>query len=353
MLLRMIGAGFACVLVASCANPAGPDTPLTGDPMADAVASARGFSGHVMVARGDDVVFDRVFGEAEPGRAMTTNELWRWASVTKQVVAVAVADAASEGTFELDTPVSAILPRAPAGITVRNLLQHTSGLADPFDLPSGQLAKIMASDADPADLCLSAVSGPPGERFNYNNCDFIVLGALLEAVDGGTWLESLEARVFGPAGMTGVYLDNPGQAETVAPPGGPDARGLSLTAYGASGALYGTPQALLDFDRALLEGRLLAPSARDALWDGDPSLGYVALGQWSFSASLEGCEGAVAIVERRGDIGGIQARNILLPGHDISVIVFTNTPSFDFGEIWTGSGFSHGLLSAAACKSAL
>jgi len=248
--------------------------------------------------------------------------------------------------------VSEILPRAPAGITVRNLLQHTSGLADPFDLPGAQLAEIMASGADPAQLCLSALSGPPGERFNYNNCDFVVLGALLEAVDGGSWMESLETRVFAPAAMTGVYFDDPGQGETVSPPRGRDMQGLSLADYGASGALYGTPQALLTFDRALLEGRLLDAEARAALWDGDPRLGYVALGQWSFATPLEGCDGAITIVERRGDIGGIQARNILLPDRDLSVIVFTNTPGFDFGEVWTGTGFAHNLLSAAACTPA-
>lgn len=345
----IFGPALACALIAACTNEAIPDTPLTGDPITNAIVMQPEFSGHVMVARGDAVVFDQAFGEAEPGRAMTTAEHWRWASLTKQLVAVAIVDAAGEGAFDLDTTVSDILPNAPQQVTIRNLLQHTSGLADPFDLPASQLADIMASGADPAALCLSAESQAPGQRFNYNNCDFIVLGAILEAIDGSSWLESLQARVFEPAQMDDIYFDDQSQGETVATSRGSLADGLSLADYGASGGLYGTPQALLAFDRALLDGRLLSREERDVLWDGDPRLGYVALGQWSFSAALDGCEGAVAIVERRGDIGGIQARNILLPDRDLSVIIFTNAPGFVFGEVWTGSGFAHDLLSAAAC----
>ncbi|MEO0786064.1 MAG: hypothetical protein AAFY10_10225 [Pseudomonadota bacterium] len=121
--------------------------------------------------------------------------------------------------------------------------------------------------------------------------------------------------------------------------------------YGASGALYGPARSLLAFDRALLEGELLTDDARATLWTGMPEFGFVALGQWSFSAPLEGCDGAVRIIERRGDVGSIQARNILLPDQDLSVIVFTTNARFDFGAIWTGSGFSHDLLRAAACPS--
>ena len=148
--------------------------------------------------------------------------------------------------------------------------------------------------------------------------------------------------------MTDVYFNSPDQVETVADPA-PTSAVAPIAQYGAAGGLYGTPQSLVAFNSALLDGRLLSDEARAALWDGNPKLGFVALGQWSFSAPLAGCSETVAIVERRGEIGGIQARNILLPEVDLSVIVFTNSPGLDFGEIWMGQGFAHDLLSAAAC----
>lgn len=58
---------------------------------------------------------------------------------------------------------------------------------------------------------------------------------------------------------------------------------------------------------------------------------------------------AVDLVERRGYGGDIQARNIIAPGHGVSVVMFSNQAAFDFGEIWQGQGFSHDVLAAALC----
>jgi D-alanyl-D-alanine carboxypeptidase len=60
----------------------------------------------------------------------------------------------------------------------------------------------------------------------------------------------------------------------------------------------------------------------------------------------------LALVERRGDVGGIQVRNIIAPDAGVAVLVFTNNAEFDFGEIWQGQGFSHDLLAAALCGAA-
>jgi hypothetical protein len=55
-------------------------------------------------------------------------------------------------------------------------------------------------------------------------------------------------------------------------------------------------------------------------------------------------------VERRGDLGGIQVRNILAPGLGRAMAVFTNDATVDFGEIWQGQGLTYDLLSAALCE---
>ena len=85
------------------------------------------------------------------------------------------------------------------------------------------------------------------------------------------------------------------------------------------------------------------------MWTGEPRLGYVALGAWSFPAPLAGCNKPVELVERRGAIGGVQVRNVLAPAIGRALIVFTNSEAVDFGEVWQGKGLSHALLSAAFC----
>ena len=92
--------------------------------------------------------------------------------------------------------------------------------------------------------------------------------------------------------------------------------------------------------------------ACEQLWAGEPRWGYAALGAWAYPAQPAGCSAPVTVVERRGNVGGIQARNLLVPARGLSLIAFTNAADFDFGEVWQGQGFTHDLLAAALCPAA-
>ncbi len=132
--------------------------------------------------------------------------------------------------------------------------------------------------------------------------------------------------------------------------GGKTEGAYRLDTFGTPASLYGSPDDLWWFDRALMMGRVLPGAQRDQMGDGQPQLGYVALGQWVFSAPLKGCAAPVRIVERRGAIGGVEARNFILPDSDAVVIAFTDRSGFDLGEVWQGKGLSCNLLSVAACQ---
>ena len=182
---------------------------------------------------------------------------------------------------------------------------------------------------------------------SYNNCDYIVLGAMLERVTDSS-LDLLLAQGIGlEAGWinTGFLQDDsdrPFAART-------EEVARNIAGYGASGALVGPLDDMLAFDRALMDGRLLGEAALGRLWYGDPADGYMALGQWVFDAPLQGCGAPVRIVERRGAIGDYQVRNIMLAGRQIAIALATDQPQFDFGEIWTGEGVLHDMLSHAVC----
>jgi CubicO group peptidase (beta-lactamase class C family) len=104
--------------------------------------------------------------------------VFRWASVTKLVTALAVLDAVEDGVIDLDETAG------PPGATVRHLLAHASGL--PFE---GE-----------------AVLARPGTRRIYSNPGFDILGALLAERDGVAIGAALDRRVLGPLGMTGTRL---------------------------------------------------------------------------------------------------------------------------------------------------
>lgn len=115
--------------------------------------------------------------------------LWPWASVTKQVMAVAVMQQVEKGKLDLDAAADKYLPalagdaQAP---TIRQLLQHQSGLRNPDDTPEDAtgIPDFYTTGPSGIDFCLKDRTAPSENGWRYNNCDFIVLGAVLESVTG-------------------------------------------------------------------------------------------------------------------------------------------------------------------------
>lgn len=290
----------------------------------------------------------------EPGRGGPDGLTWRWASVTKQIVAILMMREVERATIDLDKPVAIYLPAfrsANAGTaTIRNLLQHRGGLPNPNADDGAFYNADFTGSRDPVTgFCAGPVSGAPGGDWAYNNCDYMVLGAVLEAVTGLAWDKLFMRDIAGPLGFkfAGAY---PGEQFTrwgfIDGAREPE---VDLSVYGASAGLYGEPKDILAIDIALMSGELLGPEALADMWKGDPALGYMALGQWVFTVPLKGCTAPVRIVERRGDIGAVEVRNFILPDKQMAVVAFSQVKPFEFGEVWQGSGFSHDLLSAAVC----
>jgi D-alanyl-D-alanine carboxypeptidase len=332
----------------------------------NAVVEAAGFDGDIAVSDDPEVTLEiaprYTFTGAlpEPWRGWPDGLTWRWASVTKQMVAILVMQQVEQGTLALDEPIATYLPDFASAnantATIRHLLQHRAGLPNPesSDDGSGNQYAFYEPDfqgsRDPlTGFCAGPVLGEPGGEWTYNNCDYIVLGAVLEAVTGLSWDALFKRDIAEPLKLEfiGAY---PGEQYTrwgfLGEEREPE-RDLSI--YGASAGLYGEVDALIKIDAALMRGDLLGKEALAQMWDGDPALGFMALGQWVFTVPLQGCADPVRIVERRGDIGAVQVRNFILPDKDIAVAAFSQRKPFEFGEVWMGQGFSYDLLSAAAC----
>jgi CubicO group peptidase (beta-lactamase class C family) len=363
--------------------PLTPDQKLRSERFAQ-LANAAGdkmkgarFSGEIAMAfsmRDDSKFFtSTAMAQDADGNRRRTGLPWRWASVTKQVIAVMIMQEVARGTVALDAPVARYLPgfRSPnAGrITVRQLLRHQTGLPNPDDTPADAqgvpsfYTSGFAGSKDPlTGYCAGPIKGEPGAAWSYNNCDYMVAGALLEAVTGQSWqslLDQRKRRRFSE--IDSVAPRDPligiGALASAVPvpeswPGyvaGKPEPALDISSFGAAGALYGTTFDLVAFDILLANGLLLPPEARDELWDGLPELGYMALGQWSFEAPLKGCDAPVRIIERRGGIGGIEVRNFILPESHMAIAMFTDRDEFEFGDVWQAAGFSYEMLSLAAC----
>lgn len=322
-----------------------------------AAAARKGdFHGHLIVA-------DATASHGEDVGNSTGPKLWRWASVSKQIIATLVMQEVDRGTLTLDTPVKTYAPNLKVAnadkVTLRQLLQHTSGLPNVEDGPMNTAGTTLAlfDRSTPAPgpgidaICRGPAKAEPGARFEYNDCDTEVAGAVLEAVTGLPLARLLSERLFLPLGMAGARLLKPGEdagRPRLLPDGTSDGY-IDVGRFGAAGAIAGPPMALARFDQALLAGTLLSPASRAEMWKGEPKLGFAALGQWVYTVPLAGCAEPVELVERRGSIGGIEIRNVIAPAKGRIVIAFADRPA-DFGEPWQGKGLTYDLLSAALCK---
>lgn len=294
--------------------------------------------------------YSGVFGLTKAGQVETAataghtpDEVWRWASVSKMVTAILVFQQIDDGTMGLDAPVAIYLPGPSVPnadrITVRQLLAHRSGLAAQSDLPGGRPGNLL-------QYC-QGTAAEPGSTFFYNNCDTIVLGAALEAVTGQSYLDLVNSRIGTPLGLRLGLPDEP-RVEAVMQDGSAEPP-VWPSGFGAAGGLYGTVSDLLAIDAALIGGRLISAASLATMLTGDPAFGYAALSVWSYSPNLGACLGQTRLVERYGEIGGVQVRNFLLPDKGLALAIYSNNRATDFGDVWRGEGLSIDLIRAAAC----
>ena len=170
----------------------------------------------VVVASSDEVFTERGFGLADraSGTAMTPDTLCNWFSMTKLVTATAVVQLAERGALDLDAPVvryyepfCAMRPSSRAQqATVRHLLSHSAGVANPFPLRWVHLANETGPSA--AELVERLVSKhrrlrfDPGTKAAYTNLGYLVLGEVVTRAAAQPFSEYVRANVLAPLGMT-------------------------------------------------------------------------------------------------------------------------------------------------------
>lgn len=323
-------------------------------------AEAAKFDGAILVGEADGQ-YRILTPSASSALAEAT---WRWASITKQLAAVIAMQEVAKGALDLDAPVTRYWPewKAPEGakIRIRDLLLHNSGLPQPDTTPpdaDGVPSFYRASAARPeeaaADFCAGPARTAAPAKFDYNNCDTIVLAEVLRRTTGRDFAALLRDRLAAPLGMKSLGLYPLGGLPGHVLPTGEYADLdplLNMGVYGASGGAYGTIADLWRFDHALLKGDLLPEPARAAMWHSERSNGFYGFQQWIFPAKLAGCDGETQVVERQGQIAGFEHRNYLLPASGRAVIFFSRHRPADYGDPWEGKGFAYDILSKVNCR---
>ena len=243
-----------------------------------AVTDSKGESAGVAVGK----------GSLETGQAPPLDGEVRIGSNTKTFVAVVVMQMVQEGKVGLDEPIETYLPGLIKGegidaskITVRQLLQHTSGLPEYTDTVPGRSDIFQIKDhyAQPRDLLDTALSKPaafePGTQWAYTNTNYVVLGMLIERVSQRPVGEQIDQRIIKKLGLSHTYFPAPGDRSIK----GTHPQGYHLSAEGkleditemdpawgwAAGAMVSTPSELNTFFQAVFDGRLLTQASIDEM----------------------------------------------------------------------------------------
>jgi CubicO group peptidase (beta-lactamase class C family) len=260
--------------------------------------SAKDLSGAVtLVARRGKVVHFEALGQAdmEAGKPMQTGTLFRMASMTKPMTAVSILMLMEEGKLLLSDPVSKYipeyknpkvavwsLPNNPLGagamlvpanreITIKDLLTHTSGLANGFEGPAGDyvrkanLPRGGSLDERVRRLAALPLNFQPGSQWEYSpGTGFDTLGRIIEIQSGMNLAQFFKARIFDPLGMKDSFFDIPDARRedvvvsyTKSPDGlkrqpAPTARTEEY--YSGSGGVTSNAQDYLQFCQMLLNG---------------------------------------------------------------------------------------------------
>lgn len=211
--------------------------------------------------------------------AMTTDTRLRIASISKVFTAVVVLQLVEEGVIALDDPMAKWLPDlVPAGerITVRNLLQHTTGLYDYLEDRSyvgkvySQPERVFTS----RELVEYAASKPalfkPGAKggWDYSSTNFVILGMIVESATGNTLADEMRARIFTPLKLTSTYFAPDEPVEGVAArgySGSTDQSAAAMSFAFATANIVSRPDDVRRFAEALFGGKLLQPAMLDQM----------------------------------------------------------------------------------------
>ena len=236
------------------------------------IVRSKDFNGVVLVAKGDKVLVEKVYGMAdfELGAPLTVQSRFRIASVTKTFTAASIAILAERGKLSYGDPLSKYVPDFPNAdkITIRHLLGHQSGVGSSDSLP--------CSSATLDDLIReSAAKKPafePGTSSRYSNVGYALLARVIERASGQKWDEFLRTEITRPLGLTDTQPDVetrlvPRRVHGYVP--GPGENGLlNARCQGAwaaigSGALLSSARDLHRWARAVRSDTLFRRSALD------------------------------------------------------------------------------------------
>ncbi len=294
-----------------------------------------GPGGAFLVSESGKIIYKKAFGLAnlELGVEMTSDNVFQIGSMTKQFTAVAILMLEEQGKLSVDDPISEFIPDYPNGnnITVSHLLTHTSGIKDFTKMKT--ISKIAQKEMTPKDMVdffkEEPVDFSPGEKFQYNNSGYVVLGYLIELTSGEKYEDFIQKNIFDKIGMENSFYAS-------------DQKVIKNRAYGYHQKTYGfINKTVIDFSVPFSSGSLMSTLNDMQKWQSAlnqnlllqsenlikaftrQSLSNGEKIEYGYGWHLKNEEG-IPTIEHGGSIFGFKSMGVYIPSKDIYVLGLSN-----------------------------
>ena len=334
-----------------------PEATMLSQKIDSVFAVVPDFGGVVLVADKGKAIYHKAFGFAnmETKQKLDTTSIFELASVSKQFTAMLIAMLHEEGKVNYDDLVENYLPGLPyKGITIRHLLNHTSGLPDYQKLMDEKWDKSKVATNEDILRYLKKFHPPilftPGEKYEYSNTGYVLLGTIAEKSSGKDFVVLCHERIFNPLGMTSTNIRTKKEKDTIADfalgyiyvheknkyvraDSFPSSNyTIWLGGRKGPGRISSTSSDLLKWDRALHTDRLANSQTMNKIFSpaklNDGSFSNYGFGWMVRSDSLLG-----KVVYHTGDNPGYKAEILRYIDQDKTVIVLCNNAHSKFDEL--------------------
>ncbi len=306
-----------------------------------AVLKVDGFSGTILVARDGKPTVSKGYGMAdiELNVPNTAEKIFRLGSITKQFTGMAIVMLQEAGKLSVSDPMCKYLTDCPdvwKPITIKHLLNHTSGITNYTSFPDFAKTTIMpVTTTEMVDrVKKEKLEFTPGEKMAYSNSGYFLLGVVIEKASGKTYADFLQENIFAPLGMKQTGYDDPlriimNRAAGYQKQAGKivNAAYMDMSVPYAAGSLYSTTEDLLVWDQALYTEKLVTKKSLEEMftpWKGESGYAY----GWAIGKKFGHRE-----ISHGGGIYGFATQIARYPDDRVTVVVLSNMQSAPAGQI--------------------
>lgn len=297
------------------------------------------FMGSVLVAKGDQVIFQKSYGFAnlEWKTPNADDGKYRLGSITKQFTAACILLLEEQGKLSTSDPVKKLYADAPAAwdkVTIHHLLSHTSGIPSFTGFPDYTATEPLPTTPEKEILRFrdKPLDFAPGSKWDYSNSNYILLGYIVEKASGTSYADFLQKNILDKLGMKNTGMDTRAPilehrvyGYTPSPIGTVNAGYIDMSIPYAAGSMYSTTSDLLKWSNGLFGGHLLKPESL-------AKMTTPVLQDYAYGLGVATKNGR-KVIEHGGGIEGFNTEIAYYPDDKLTVVALANLNGNAVGEI--------------------